>query len=128
MSKTCNKCKTKKELKEFVKNKSRIDGHENICKRCHRERMKRRNANGGNFTRAIKEEEFKKCGSFCQTCGSVSNLQVDHKLAQIICNPNTASVKDNAWILCCTCNMLMQLYNTNLKKYLLQLGISSLQR
>lgn len=106
MLKKCSKCKSEKELKEFVKNKSRKDGHENICKQCHRERMKRRNANGGNFAKAIKEATFKKYGSFCQACGSISNLQVDHKLAQILCNPNTASVKDNAWILCCNCNMV----------------------
>jgi hypothetical protein len=38
-------------------------------------------------------------------CNSESNLQVDHKLPQNVCVPNTASIEDNAWVLCKACNI-----------------------
>jgi hypothetical protein len=39
--KTCTVCKEEKELSEFNKNKTRKDGHNNICKVCSQERSKR---------------------------------------------------------------------------------------
>ena len=38
--KICNKCKISKELSEFYKDASRIDGKSNQCKKCNKEETK----------------------------------------------------------------------------------------
>ena len=106
MSKKCSNCKEFKSVTEFYKNKARKDGLENYCKVCACARNKKRSENGGNFTLKQKEAAFKKYGYICQICRNYdrNKLQVDHLMPQIICNPDTASVEANAWILCVSCN------------------------
>jgi hypothetical protein len=106
MTKICSKCKETKNVTEFHKNKARKDGLEAYCKICACEQKRQRRKNGGNFTHKQKEITYKKCGYFCQICGNddLDKLQVDHLLPQIVCNPNTASVDANAWVLCVSCN------------------------
>ncbi|WP_226640036.1 HNH endonuclease [Bacillus tropicus] len=106
MNKKCSKCHEIKSVIEFHKNKARKDGLEAYCKICACEQKRKRRENGGNFTKKQKEATFKKYGRFCQTCGNndEDKLQIDHLLPQIVCNPNTASVEANAWVLCVVCN------------------------
>lgn len=106
VSKKCSKCKKNKSVTEFHKNKARKDGLEGYCIVCACERKKKRRDNGGDFTLKQKEGAYKRYGYFCQICGNSDRdkLQVDHLMPQIICNPNTASIEANAWILCVTCN------------------------
>ncbi|WP_214697241.1 HNH endonuclease [Exiguobacterium sp. s160] len=68
-------------------------------------RNKKRRTNGGDFSQEQKEMIFKQYGQFCQICNGTSNLQVDHRFPQHICNPKTSSVTENAWVLCKTCNV-----------------------
>jgi hypothetical protein len=105
MDKKCSKCKESKGLEEFSKDRSKSDGLTSACRECNNTREKLRMANGGNFTKKQKELTFKKYGRYCGICGSSEKLEVEHKLPQVICNPNTASVLDNAWILCKSCNI-----------------------
>ncbi|KGR91356.1 hypothetical protein CD30_05940 [Ureibacillus massiliensis 4400831 = CIP 108448 = CCUG 49529] len=104
-TKTCSKCKATKSIEEFSKDKSKKDGLTSACRECNIKREKKRRENGGDFTKEQKQATFEKYGSFCQICNSISNLQVDHRLPQNVCNPNTASIEDNAWILCKGCNI-----------------------
>lgn len=104
-TKNCTKCKVKKEITEFGKDRSKKDGLTSACRKCNIERERKRKANGGNFTKKQKEAVFNRDGRFCRTCGRTNKLEVEHKLAQIICNPKTASVEGNAWILCKPCNI-----------------------
>lgn len=108
MSKKCSKCKKNKSVTEFHKNKARKDGLEGYCIVCACERKKKRRENGGDFTQKQKEAAFKRFGHFCQICGNYdrNKLQVDHLMPQIICNPNTASVEANSWVLCVSCNRI----------------------
>ena len=105
MLKICTKCKRTKEVAEFSKDKSKKDGLTSACRVCNNNREKKRRGNGGDFTKGQKQATFKKYGSFCQICHSTSDLQVDHKLPQNVCKPNTASIEDNAWVLCKACNI-----------------------
>ncbi|MED3821996.1 HNH endonuclease [Priestia megaterium] len=107
MQKRCSNCKEFKSATEFHKNKTKKDGLETYCKKCSSERKKKRNRNGGNFTQKQKEKAFMQYGYFCQICGNSNKgeLQVDHLMPQIICKPNTASVQENAWVLCASCNI-----------------------
>lgn len=104
-AKKCSKCKIKKNLTDFGKDRNKKDGLTSACRKCNIERERKRKANGGNFTKKQKDTIFKRDGRFCRTCGSTDMLEVEHKLAQIICNPRTASIEDNAWILCKSCNI-----------------------
>ncbi|WP_430905210.1 hypothetical protein [Planococcus halocryophilus] len=38
-------------------------------------------------------------------CNNTEKLEVDHRLPQSMCKPNTASSDENAWILCKGCNI-----------------------
>lgn len=90
---------------EFSKDKSKKDGLTSACRECNNSREKIRRENGGEFSNEQKQKAFLLYGNVCQICGSEFNLQVDHKLPQNICNPNKASVSENAWILCKSCNV-----------------------
>lgn len=103
--KTCTKCKKRKSVLAFSKDRSKSDGLTSACRECNNNRERKRKVNGGNFTKTQKEGVLKKNGRFCQICGNTSNLEVDHRLSQNVCKPNTASVEDNAWILCKSCNI-----------------------
>lgn len=105
MKKKCTKCNKTKSVKEFSKDKSKKDGLTSACKECNNSREKKRRQNGGDFTKEQKRNAFIEYGEKCQICNSKSNLQVDHKLPQNVCMPNTASVHDNAWVLCKGCNI-----------------------
>jgi hypothetical protein len=67
--------------------------------------VKKRRENGGDFTKEQKLAAFNRYGRSCQICESTSNLEVDHKLPQNVCNPHTASNDHNAWVLCKGCNI-----------------------
>jgi len=103
--KTCSKCKTIKGLKEFSKDKSKKDGLTSACRACNNAREKKRRENGGDFTKEQKQAIFERYGCFCQICENTNNLEVDHRLSQNVSKPNTASIEDNAWILCKSCNI-----------------------
>ncbi|WP_305926515.1 HNH endonuclease [Bacillus mycoides] len=105
MGKKCSKCKEIKSVKEFSRDRSKTDGITSACRECNNTREKKRRANGGDFTKELKKDTFNKYGSRCQICNSTSTLQVDHKLAQIVCKPNKASIEENAWVLCKVCNV-----------------------
>lgn len=105
MEKKCSKCKEIKRVKEFSRDRSKTDELTSACKECNNAREKKRRANGGDFTKEQRQETFNKYGSRCQICDSTSDLQVDHKLAQIVCKPNKASIEENAWVLCKACNI-----------------------
>ncbi|PFZ91888.1 hypothetical protein COF46_21380 [Bacillus pseudomycoides] len=105
MGKKCSKCKEIKGVKEFSRDRSKTDGLTSACRECNNTREKKRRANGGDFTNEQKQTTFNKYGSHCQICDSTSDLQVDHKLAQIVCKPNKASIEENAWVLCKACNI-----------------------
>lgn len=105
MLKFCTKCKESKKLEEFSKDKSKKDGLTSACRECNNNREKKRRANGGDFTKEQKLAIFKKYGRSCQICKSTCDLQVDHKLPQIVCKPFRASIEDNAWVLCKSCNI-----------------------
>ncbi|KMY54942.1 hypothetical protein AC623_14195 [Bacillus sp. FJAT-27231] len=105
MLKQCSKCKEIKSVEEFSKDKSKKDGLASACRACNNNREKKRRENGGDFTKEQKQATFEKYGRFCQICEKTSNLEVDHRLSQNISKPNTASVEDNAWILCKGCNI-----------------------
>ncbi|WP_214834901.1 HNH endonuclease, partial [Exiguobacterium sp. E4787] len=94
-----------KDEMEFSKDKSKKDGLTSACRECNNSREKIRRENGGEFSNEQKQKAFLLYGTACQICGSEFNLQVDHKLPQNICNPNKASVSENAWILCKSCNV-----------------------
>lgn len=104
-SKQCSKCNATKNLAEFGKDKSKIDGLTSACRACNNKREKKRRENGGDFTKEQKKATFEMYGRFCQICKGTSNLEVDHKLPQNICKPNKASIEENAWILCKSCNI-----------------------
>lgn len=104
-TKKCSKCKVTKNLSEFSKDKSKKDGLTSACKECNNNREKKRRVNGGDFTKEQKRATLKKFGSICQICSSNSNLEVDHKLPQNICESNKASVEENSWVLCKACNI-----------------------
>lgn len=104
-TKTCSKCMDNKSIEEFSRDKSKKDGFTSVCRECNNNREKIRRAYGGDFTKEQRQATFEEYGRFCQICERTSNLEVDHKLAQIICNPKTASILDNAWILCKSCNI-----------------------
>jgi hypothetical protein len=103
--KTCTKCKKRKSVTEFSKDRSKSDGLTSACRECNNNRERKRKVNGGNFNKTQKEAVFKKYDRFCQICHSTSDLQVDHKLPQNICEPHKASIEDNAWVLCKGCNI-----------------------
>jgi len=103
--KKCSKCQNIKSLKEFSKDKSKKDGLTSACRVCNNAREKKRRENGGDFTKEQKQAIFEKYGRFCQICGNTNNLEVDHRLSQNISKPNMASIDDNAWILCKSCNI-----------------------
>ncbi|ASF29967.1 MULTISPECIES: HNH endonuclease [Bacillus amyloliquefaciens group] len=105
MLKQCSKCKEIKSVEGFSRDKSKKDGLTSACRECNNNREKKRRANGGDFTKEQKLAAFKKYGGFCQICNSSRNLEVDHKLPQNVCKPNTASIDDNAWVLCKGCNI-----------------------
>ena len=105
MFKKCSKCKENKNVEQFSRDKSKSDGLTSACKGCNNHREKLRRENGGDFTKMQKQAIFKKYGRSCQICNSTRNLQVDHKLPQIICEPFRASIEDNAWVLCKGCNI-----------------------
>lgn len=105
MLKKCSKCQGNKRLEEFSKDKSKKDGFTSACRDCNNERDKKRRENGGDFSKNQKQAILKKYSSFCQICKSTSNVQVDHKLAQYVCRPNTASIEENGWVLCKVCNV-----------------------
>ncbi|MEK4081285.1 HNH endonuclease [Solibacillus sp. FSL K6-1126] len=105
MSKKCSKCKEIKIREKFGIDSTKSDGLTSACRECNNNREKKRRANGGDFTKEQKQAAFEKYGHLCQICRSVSNLEVDHKLAQDVCKPNTASNDDNAWVLCKGCNI-----------------------
>ncbi|WP_404292629.1 hypothetical protein LG276_19855 [Cytobacillus kochii] len=90
---------------EFSSDRSKNDGLTSACRACNSEREKKRRGNGGDFTRQQKQATFEKYGRFCQICGNISNLEVDHRLAQNISKANKASIEENAWILCKGCNI-----------------------
>ncbi|QEY22436.1 HNH endonuclease [Psychrobacillus sp. AK 1817] len=105
MYKKCSKCKESKSVEKFSKDKSKSDGLTSACKECNNYREKRRRENGGDFTKEQKLASFKKYGKLCRICGNTSDLQVDHKLPQTLCEPFKASSIDNAWVLCKRCNI-----------------------
>jgi hypothetical protein len=128
--KKCSKCKSIKNLEEFSKDKSKSDGLTSACRECNNNREKKRRGNGGDFTKMQKKAAFIKCGCFCQICGSKSNLQIDHKLPQHVCEPYRASNDENAWVLCKGCNIakgtriiievIKEISSANLEPMLLQ--------
>lgn len=105
MLKKCSKCQGNKGVEEFSKDRNKKDGLTCACRECNNNREKKRRENGGEFTKDQKQAIFKEYGKICQICNSTSNLQVDHKIPQHICKPNTSSVVDNAWVLCKGCNI-----------------------
>jgi hypothetical protein len=105
MLKKCSKCQGFKNVEGFSKDRDKFDGLTSACRECNNKREKKRRENGGEFTKAQKLAIYKKCGNICQICNSTSNLQIDHKISQHICKPNTSSVVDNAWVLCKSCNI-----------------------
>ncbi|NRG29171.1 HNH endonuclease [Bacillus circulans] len=105
MIKKCSKCKETKFIKEFSRDRSKKDGLTSACRECNNNREKKRRENGGDFTKEQKLAAFKRYGHICQICGNKTNLQVDHKLPQNICEPNKSSIKENAWVLCKSCNI-----------------------
>jgi hypothetical protein len=105
MKKICTKCNKTKSVEEFGKDKTKKDGLTSACSECNNNREKKRRENGGDFTKEQKQVAFKKYGRCCQICNSTRNLEVDHKLPQNVCKPNTPSVDDNAWVLCKGCNI-----------------------
>lgn len=105
MLKKCSKCQESKSVKGFSKDRSKKDGLTSACKECNKNRDRKRWENGGYFTSQQKRITFKKYGRCCQICNNTSKLQVDHRLSQNVCIPNTPSVEENAWILCKSCNV-----------------------
>lgn len=105
MKKICSKCQISKSITEFGKDRHKNDGFTSACKKCNNEREKKRKENGGNFTKDQKQAILEKYGRCCQICQNTSNLEVDHRLSQNVSKPHTASVEDNAWILCKGCNI-----------------------
>ena len=105
MFKKCSKCKESKSVEKFGKDKSKSDGLTSACKKCNNCREKKRRENGGDFTKEQKLAVYEKYGRLCQMCGSTHDLQIDHKLPQIICKPFRASIEENAWVLCKSCNI-----------------------
>lgn len=105
MLKQCSKCKETKSVEEFSRDRSKKDGLTSACRECNNNREKKRRANGGDFSKEQKRVTLEKYGGCCQICHNVSNLEVDHRLSQNVSKPHTASVEDNAWILCKGCNI-----------------------
>lgn len=105
MLKKCSKCSENKSVERFSKDRSKSDGLTSACKECNKNRERKRRENGGNFNSQQKLITFKNYGRCCQICNSTNKLQVDHRLSQNVCEPNTASVEENAWILCKSCNI-----------------------
>lgn len=104
MLKRCSKCSILKSKGEYGADRSKKDGLTSSCRKCIQLRKRKRKENGGDFNKKQKEQAFEKYGYVCQICLGEKNLQVDHMLPQHICKPNKASVVENAWILCKSCN------------------------
>ncbi|PEF62031.1 hypothetical protein COJ93_11660 [Bacillus anthracis] len=105
MLKICSKCKQTKEGEEFGKDRSKKDGLTSACRECNNRREKKRRENGGDFTQEQKRLILEKYSGICRCCGSTENLEIDHRLPQSICNPYKASVEENGWLLCKSCNI-----------------------
>lgn len=104
-TKICSKCKKTKSIEDFSGDRKKKDGLTCACKECNNNREKKRRENGGDFTKKQKRAAFEKYGRFCQICKGNNNLEVDHKLPQSVCMPNKASIDNNAWVLCKSCNI-----------------------
>jgi 5-methylcytosine-specific restriction endonuclease McrA len=104
-TKVCTKCNEVKAETEFSGDKTKRDGLCSSCKVCESERKRKRRASGGDFTPKQKKELLKLYEHKCQWCGCKEHLQAEHRLPQIICNPKTASILNNGWILCRSCNI-----------------------
>jgi 5-methylcytosine-specific restriction endonuclease McrA len=104
-TKVCTKCNEIKAVTEFSGDKTKKDGLCSSCKVCESERKRKRRASGGDFTPKQKKELLEIYKNKCQWCGSKEHLQAEHRLPQIICNPKTASILNNGWILCRSCNI-----------------------
>ncbi len=105
MLKRCSKCLEMKSREQFSNDGSKRDGLTSACKECNSKRDKIRRVNGGYFTSKQKQEALKKYNRLCQLCNSPSNLEVDHKLAQFLCESKTSNNDYNAWVLCKRCNI-----------------------
>lgn len=104
MLKRCSKCLILKSKDGYGADRSKKDGLTSSCRKCVQLRNRKRKENGGDFNKKQKEQAFEKYGYVCQICSGQKNLQVDHMLPQHICKSNKASVSENAWILCKSCN------------------------
>jgi len=117
--KKCSKCKEKKNLSEFTKNRRQKDGLSNYCKICDNKRKaiwrlksksqikkyaKKYHAKQRGFTVAEREQFIILRGSCCEICGKARNFSKEF-LNTDLCVDHCHITNENKGVLCRPCNL-----------------------
>ena len=125
MEKICAKCKDKKDISLFPKNKNSKDGYHHYCKKCKNIDSKKRYKNNFDYRENLKNNailrkygitkkdllnKLKNQNNKCEIC-NVEILE-EHKNVRIDHNHITGKVRG---ILCPKCNLMLGLVNDDIK-------------